>query len=151
MTNEIETYFEISDNGNSIRIEVIESNYPNAEMDWDKNWVSSIVSVKAGAFSGKFNADLMTIDFADFKISLKKLYQKLDGTITFNTLEDQIEMKIIGDGIGHLRAECEVMDNAGVGNKLEFDIDFDQTHIPKLLNQLEKITTKFPVLGELKK
>lgn len=120
-------------------------------MDWDRNWLKSLVYVKAGVFSGSFKADLMTTDFESFKLQLAKLYDKLNGIATFKTLENQVEMKIIGDGIGHLKAECEVIDEAGFGNKLEFEIDFDQTHIPKILNQLEKITTKFPVLGELKK
>ena len=76
--------------------------------------------------------------------------QGLNGIATFHTLESQVEIKIVGDGIGHLKAECEVMDYAGTGNKLVFEINFDQTHIPKILNQLEKITKKFPKIGELK-
>jgi len=62
----------------------------------------------------------------------------------------QVEIKIVGDGIGHLHAECEVMDYAGTGNKLELEINFDQTHIPKIINQLEKITNRSPKIGELK-
>ena len=41
------------------------------------------------------------------------------------------------------------MDIAGIGNKLEFEINFDQTHIPKILNQLEKINNRFPKVGDL--
>ena len=40
--NEETTYFEISDCGNSIRIELLGLSHPNAEMDWDKNWVKAI-------------------------------------------------------------------------------------------------------------
>lgn len=65
-------------------------------------------------------------------------------------MENQVDIKIKGDGIGHLNAECEVMDFAGMGNKLIFEINFDQTHIPKLLNELGKIISKFPKIGELK-
>lgn len=91
----------------------------------------------------------MTVDFESFKTELTKLYEKLNGIATFSTLESQVEIKITGDGIGHLSAECEVMDYVGIGNKLEFKINFDQTHIPKILNQLEKITNRFPKTGEL--
>jgi hypothetical protein len=148
--NEEITYFEISESGNLIRIELIGLNYPTAELDWDRNWIRGFVKVKAGAFSGEFKADFMTVDFVDFKNELIKLYDKLSGIVIFKTLESQVEIKIVGDGIGHLKAECEVMDYAGTGNKLEFEINFDQTHIPKILNQLEKITNKFPKFGELK-
>lgn len=130
--NEETTFFEISDTGDFIRIDLIRFNHPNAELNWDKNWVEGYVKVKAGAFSGEFKADFMTVDFVSFKSELTRLYDKLNGIATFNTLESQVEIKIVGDGIGHLKAECEVMDYAGTGNKLEFEIDFDQTHIPKI-------------------
>ena len=148
--NEETNFFEISENGSFIRIDLIDFNYPYADLDWDKNWISGIVKVKAGAFSGEFKTDFMTVDFVSFKNEMEKLYDKLNGIATFYTLENQVEIKIIGDGIGHLKAECEVMDYAGIGNKLKFEIDFDQTYIPKLLNQLEKITKRFPKIGELK-
>lgn len=143
-------YFEISENGNFIRIELIKQSNPNAELDWDKNWLKGLVKVKAGVFSGEFKAEFMTVDFVSFKNELEKLYYKLNGIATFHTLESQVEIKIIGDGIGHLNAECEVLDYAGTGNKLIFEINFDQTHIPKILNQLEKITDRFPKIGKLK-
>lgn len=148
--NENSTYFEISENGNLIRIDILGLNYPNAEDDWDRNCLKSIISAKADAFSGNFKADLMTTDFETFKNELTNLYDKLKGIATFNTLESQVDIKITGDGIGHLKAKCEVMDYAGIGNKLEFEIDFDQTQIPKIVNQLENIITKFPVSGDLK-
>jgi hypothetical protein len=148
--NEETIFFEISESGNFIRIDLIGFNHPNAELDWDKNWLKGLVKVKAGGFSGEFKADFMTVDFLSFKNELKKLYDKLNGVATFYTLESQVEIKIVGDGIGHLNAECEVMDNAGTGNKLEFEINFDQTHIPKIITQLEKITNRFPKIGELK-
>lgn len=148
--NEEKNFFEISENGSFIRIDLIDYNYPYADLDWDKNWISGIVKVKAGAFSGEFKTDFMTVDFVSFKNEMEKLYDKLNGIATFYTLENQVEIKIIGDGIGHLKAECKVMDYASIGNKLKFEIDFDQTYIPKLLNQLEKITRRFPKIGELK-
>ena len=148
--NEERTFFEISDSGDLIRIELIGLNYPDAELDWDRNWLRSFVKVKAGVFSGEFKADFMTVDFVGFKNELANLYEKLNGIAIFQTLESQVEIKIVGDGIGHLNAKCVVMDGAGIGNKLEFEISFDQTHIPKILNQLKNITNKFPKTGELK-
>ena len=145
MIDENSKYFEIKGNGNLIKIEVFGKQYPNTDDDWDENWLNCMISVKAGPFSGKFKANLMTTDFEMFKNGITELYNKLDGVATFYTLESQVDIKIMGDGIGHLTAQCEVMDNVGVGNKLEFEIDFDQTQIPELINQLEKITKEFPV------
>lgn len=149
MINDDSTFFEISDNGNLIRIELVKYNHPNAELDWDKNWVCGIVNVKAGAFSGEFQADFMTLDFVVFKNEMEKLYDKLNGIATFHTMEEQVLIKITGDGIGHLKADCVVMDYTGIGNCLKFDVEFDQTHIPGILNQLNRIINKFPKVGEL--
>ena len=148
--NEEKTFFEISESGNFICVELIDYTHTNTELDWDRNWVKGFVKVKAGRFSGEFKADFMTVDFVSFKNDLTKLYDKLNGIAAFKTLESQVDIKITGDGIGHLKAECEVMDSAGIGNKLEFEINFDQTHVPKILNQLEKIINQFPKAGELK-
>lgn len=143
MTEE-KTYFEISESENLIRIELVELNHPTAELDWDRNWISGLVTVKAGVFHGQFKANFMKVDFTNFKDELITLYDKLNGYATFQPLEDQVSINIVGDGVGHLNAQCIVMDEVGHGNKLEFEIDFDQTYIPKILHQLEKIILLFP-------
>lgn len=150
MTDNETTYFELKDRGDFIRIELNSLNYPTAEHDWDRNWIKSKVIVKAGAFSGQFECDLMTTDFEKFKQDLSQLYEKLDGRASFDTREGQVTIKIKGDGIGHLNADCSLMDKAGIGNTLEFEINFDQTIIPEMVRQLENITRTYPVQGDLK-
>lgn len=150
MTNNETIYFELGQSGDFIRLELMNLNYPNAELDWDRNWIKSKVIVKAGGFSGEFECDLMTTDFERFKQDLSKLYIKLDETASFNTMEGQVEIKIKGDGIGHFDADCSVMDEAGMGNKLDFAINFDQTIIPEMVRQLNDITKTYPISGDLK-
>ncbi len=79
-------------------------------------------------------------------IQLKLLYNKLDGSAVFNTIENQVNINIVGDGVGHLTAKCELMDFAGNGNVLLFTINFDQSHLPKIINQLEIITNRYPLV-----
>ncbi|WP_111309759.1 WapI family immunity protein [Confluentibacter sediminis] len=149
MTN-TNSYFEINDNVNFIRIDIIGLNFPDAELDWDKNSLNSMISVKVGAFSGKFKADLMTSDFEIFKRELKIVYSELNRGATFEGIESQVTIHIKGDGIGHLNAKCWLMDYAGTGNELKCEFDFDQTQLPKLIDQLENITSEYPTTGELK-
>jgi hypothetical protein len=147
---DIETpYFELKDSGDFIKIDLIHLSHPNAELDWDRNWIEANVTVKAGGFSGHFNCALMTTDFVRFRNQFADLYNKLDGTAKFDTIEGQIIIIIKGDGIGHFEANCSVMDIAGLGNKLDFEINFDQTFIPEMIRQLENINKTFPVFGEL--
>ncbi len=138
-------YFEISDSGNSIRICILDVENSQAEIECDTYWLKSKVIAKAGCFSGNFNAHLEKYDFEYFLIQLKLLYNKFDGSAVFNTIENQVNINIVGDGIGHLIAKCEIMDFAGNGNVLLFTINFDQSHLSKIINQLEIITNRYPV------
>lgn len=144
------TYFELVGGGNFIRIDLISLAHPNADIDWDRNWINSKVTVKAGGFSGQFECYLMTTDFERFKHELSRLYENLEGKALFTTIEGQVKINIKGDGLGHFEADCSVMDFAGTGNTLEFEINFDQTGIPEMVSQLNYITKTFPISGELK-
>lgn len=151
MTN-TDSYFEIKgiNENDFIRIDVGGLKFPNAELDWDKNALNSIVKLKVGAFSANLSTDLMTTDFEIFKREIEILYNNLNGTATFEGIEGNVSIHIKGDGIGHLSADCFITDFLPDGNELKCGIGFDQTQIPKLINQLEKITTEFPTTGDLK-
>ena len=151
MTDNETTYFELKDSGDFIRIDLLNLTYPDAELDWDRNWIKSKVTVKGGVFSGQFETELMTTDFDRFKQQFSQLYDNLDGVAIFDTIEGQVNIKIKGDGIGHFEASCMVMDYAGTGNKLDFEINFDQTLIPNIVGQLNNITKTYPIWGDLRK
>lgn len=144
MTQEEIMFVELKGSGDFLRINILGLAHPDAKDDWDRKWVKSKVSLKAGGFNGQFACDLMTSDFEQFKEQLSGLYEKLDGIAIFDTIEDQIKIKIKGDGIGHFMAACVVMDSPGTGNSLEFELEFDQTYIPEMINKLENITRTFP-------
>ena len=98
------------------------------------------MKVKAGSFSGEFEAKFMRQYFIQFKDRLTTLYESLKGYATFEELEDQVNIKVEGDGLGHFTAECQVKDRCGIGaSTLAFDIAFDQTDIPVILAHLARI------------
>ena len=102
-------YFEITDGPDIIRIELLKWTHTDAELDWDKNWIHSQITVKGGAFRGQFYCDLMTTDFELFKRGLKKIFDSLRGQAEFKTPEGQIHIKIEGDGLGHFTVDCEAV------------------------------------------
>ena len=63
-------------------------------------------------------------------------------------MEEQLSIVIRGDAQGHFLAECAAVDAMGVGNRLEFEIAFDQTCLPAILAGLKSILDAFPVLGK---
>ena len=56
----------------------------------------------------------MTIDFEKFKKDLSELYDNLSGSVNFSNIEGYLELKIIGDGIGHFEVNVKACDQPGI-------------------------------------
>ena len=143
-----DTKFEIYDGCNIIGLEPIQVYDDSSQLDWDRNWVRTNVTVKSGAFSGQFTADFMTTDFELFKRDLKNLDKDFNGTAKLEPLEGQLILNITGDGLGHFEVKCAATDQPGYGGTLSFTLSFDQTELPRLINELDKITKAFPIKGD---
>lgn len=143
-------YFEISDAGDLIRIEPIEIINYDSDIDWDKNWLKTRFTIKGGKFSGEYYGDIMTVDFEQFQKEISSLYDNLNGFASFHDLEGFLDLKIKGDGLGHFEVDVKACDQPGIdSSELNFKMSFDQTLIKDLSNQLEIITEKYPVIGDL--
>lgn len=139
-------YFEISNGGDIVRVAPKERTHLGATDYWDKNWITTIISVQGGAFSGKYEADFMASDFETFKQELELLYENLKGGATFSGLERQLELKCIGDGLGHIKIDVVAQNFPGYGAELTYTINIDQTFIKPLVKQLDEITKAFSVM-----
>jgi hypothetical protein len=149
MTQYHETYFEIFDGGDIIRVEPYQAIKYDSALDWDKNWINTKITLKGGAFSGHYVADFMTTDFELLKRDFKKLYNDFNGTAKFEPLEGQLKLNISGDGLGHFEVGCIAQDQPGFGGTLSFKLSFDQTELSRLIKELEKITETFPISGDM--
>ena len=150
MINSTDIYLEFADAGNVIRIEPIALTFPKATLDWDRNWVKTNVTVKCGVFSGQFVAEFLTTDFEIFRRQLKKLDNDFNASATFEPLEQQLVLKIKGDGLGHFEIDCEATPQSHLEQKLTFSMNFDQTQIKEYVRQLDRITKAFPIDGDFK-
>jgi hypothetical protein len=111
----------------------------------DDNWVRGNVSISVSGFRGNYGAAFLTVDFSQFLDELQNLYMSLKGTAEFNTLERQLYIKASGDGKGHISIEGEAMDRTGIGNRLNFNIEIDQTNLSSTINQLKELVKHYPV------
>lgn len=121
---------------------------PEASDYWDGNWVYATVTVAARAFRGEFEAQLRAEEFVRFRDQLQVLYETLKGGAKFETMEGWLTVDIQGDGKGHFRAACIAVDQPGIGNRLAFALDFDQTELPEILRGVDAICAAFPVVGK---
>ena len=128
-------------------IDVTRREYPDAHDSGDGNWVFATVRTHAGAFVGEYEALLRTDELDRFRAGLARLHAELHGTATFESMEEWLTLVIEGDGRGHFRAKCVARDEAGIGNELRFELNFDQTEIPPMLASLDAVLAEFPVRG----
>jgi hypothetical protein len=113
----------------------------------DGNWIDCELQIAAGGFRANFRANLRSPEFAPFLEQLQRLLQTLEGSAHFTTTEEQIAVQLEGDGKGVIRVKGEARDNAGVGNRLQFAFDIDQTCLAPVCQSLEHLLVAFPVRG----
>ena len=131
-----------------LRVTPLRRTHPDCIDYWDGNWVDSSVDVSVGAFAGKYRACLRTDEFKTFRVGLDPLYKTLKGNASFTSMEDWVEIRVTGNGLGHFRAGCTLRDAAGIGNVLKFDLHFDQTELAVMVKSLTRIQESFPVIGQ---
>jgi hypothetical protein len=123
-------HFEISDSGNLIRLD-------NFKIRGREEWVTADVTVKNPVFKGFFAADFQLYDFESLKNDFLQLVNDFNGVAKLTPLEDGLILNMKGDGLGHFDIKCEAA-NYNYGS-LVFNFSFDQTQLPRLINELDKI------------
>ena len=115
----------------------------------DDNWLTVQVRVSVGGFRGTVDAAFITEEFVAFLAQLRTLHESLSGTAKFTTMEEQLHLRLTGDGKGHIELVGELADRAGcrggMGNWLHFTLQFDQSQLGASIHELERVTSEFPV------
>jgi hypothetical protein len=136
--------FELKNHPNFLKIETIE------KLISPENLVNTIITVRSGHFNGEFAFKMVSVDFEWLKRGFKRLYNDLGGVFNFDCFDKGfLVLNIKGDGIGHFECDCIVNDNPGIyGTELTFRLEFDQTEINDLVDQLDLITKTYPIVGD---
>jgi hypothetical protein len=121
--------------------------HPDSTDYWDGNWLTSTAEIAVGAFRGSIDRLLRNEEVSRFHDRLAELHERLTGEALFDTLEGWFDLRIIGDGRGHMEARGQLCDDPVHGNVLEFRLFFDQTALPRLMAQLRAVLMAFPVVG----
>jgi hypothetical protein len=121
--------------------------HPGSQDFWDGNWVNADIEIDAGSFRGRYGAYLRAEELEGFRDALARLYSFDAKEAKFETMEKQLNIRITGNGLGHFMAECEALDQAGIGNRLIFSLEFDQTEIPEMLKGLDAVVREYPIKG----
>jgi hypothetical protein len=91
------------------------------------DWIKGRVQIDVGAFKGELEIHLCVSDMIRFQEQLMVVYENVKGVAEFKTIEDQLAIRIEVDRLGHVVASGYLLDDFMCGNKLHFDIRYDQT------------------------
>ena len=100
------------------------------------------------AFEVRPRASIQTSQLAAFALQLRQLYDTFSGAAEFTTIEEQVYLILKGDGKGHITLKGEMMDQPGIGNRLKFNLEFDQSQLANSIRDLSAIIAKFPVRSQ---
>jgi hypothetical protein len=129
------------------RVEIQVNGYERSPVGefFDDNWVRVVVVIAVGGLSGKYAAAFLTSDFVEFREELQTLHRSLQGKASFSTMEEQLSLKLTGNGRGGIELKGLAADFPGSNNRLEFVLQLDQGHLPKVLAGLDEILNEFPL------
>lgn len=109
---------------------------------WDDGWLQTSVEIRSDGFTARLNPYFEISDFQVFLKQLAELYDKLSGTASLVPMEGQLELKLTGDGIGHITAKGKAFARATYGTMLEFEFGTDQTFLPDSITTLRSFIAK---------
>jgi hypothetical protein len=115
-------------------IEVILLSPPAKDEGYD--WVSAEARIAVGGFSGCTRLTITAADMRRFHSQLQSLDRDLRGQAEFRTIEDQLYLKVGVDHLGHVNVSGYIKDDASFGNRLTFEMAFDQTLLAPIVAEL---------------
>ena len=139
---------QIRGDGNAIQIEVFGYERPDADDEYDANWLRARCSVTVAEFSAVLSLALVTHDFARFADELEQAVQLLKGTAAFSTAEAGLAVEVKFTTAGHaevcgsVRSQTSFVPDRSV---LSFSFETDQSYLAHTVRELRAVVSRFPV------
>jgi len=103
------------------------------------DWLIAMVNFSNKGFSASFKISLMLHDLYTFLDQLKSFQKLLKGNAALSNIEDNLNVTLSTDGIGHIAINGILQHTYNPDLKLFFEINSDQTFLPDLISECTKI------------
>lgn len=133
--------FSIKCDGGTLEIKPLKYENPNADNADDRSWIDTVITVKIDGFFGNYTTSVQDVEFAILARELKYCFADIHKSFDFEALEGGFRLKVRGDGLGHFLVSGECNQYSAT---LSFDMTFDQSFLPKMIDELEAINKRFP-------
>lgn len=107
-----------------------------------EGWLTATITFNYKEFTASFPIYLMLNDIYPFLDQLKELNKHLKGHATFSTIEGNIDLVLLADGLGHIEINGTIRHSNEYSLVTGFEIPSDQTFLAPLISQCEKIIEK---------
>ncbi len=128
-----------------LHIETINRQFSDSYDFWDGNWLNVKVECVAPGSKITVQGSILRIDeLESWKSECQVLYKSLKGTADLKTLEPNLNVHISAESGGHIKVEVDITpDHLNQKHLISFDLD--QSFLPSLINQIDKIIETFPI------
>jgi hypothetical protein len=97
------------------------------------------VEIAVHGFRGGIAASVEAEDLRQFLQHLRELSTTLQGSAELRPREEQFVLELAADGLGHIHLKGEAWSRARYENRLEFELQMDQTFLAAPIRELEDV------------
>ena len=111
---------------------------------YDANWLKADIVVSVLGFKANYNTEIRVDELQRFYNCLKEVKAFESNQAELVTMEEGIFLKLVVSKLGQITCFGKAQH---LGNALEFKIDTDFANIDLLVQEIEAILNKFPLIG----
>src|SRR5260370_1611795 len=101
--------------------------------DHSTDWIDGTLGISAGPWSGTCRCSFYRGELSQFAADIEKLYEDLARVAQLSPIEPHLELRVTGDGKGHILVEGKAQHRLSGGTSLEFTMELDQTELRPIL------------------
>jgi hypothetical protein len=132
--------------GASIRIVVESRENADAEDVSDANWLSSVVDLTVGPFSGSYAGAFRAGDFVRFAAQTEELTARKRTEASFRTAEEGFDLDLRSKRTGGITVSGTARSTNIVSASLTFEFDVDASAVYAMNRELCRIVNAFPMI-----
>ena len=102
-------------------------------------WLAIVAEVRAGGLAGRVVGALEPAALAAFRDAVAALAGAPRGRSALVAPDGFLAVRMLGDGLGHFDARCELRDLAAIGSRLELTIGDDGRDLPRVVAALDAV------------
>ncbi len=122
--------------------------FPEAQDFWDANWLIITVYCEAPGAQVKMNGPIIHLtEIENLLKECRQMYASLSGEASLNCMEPELDLILKMQTNGRLTMEVKITPNH-LMQKHWFQFDIDQSYLPELIRDCQRVLENYPLKHE---